>query len=358
MIFLSTVLALTIVSPKSGETIPTLKEPQKAYLSGSRSERHMRMGNAADRAKLLAVGGRQRPLRIAWKDAGHEVKVELASAGDKSAFVVTNRSEVWVTNLELGRDYRVSVVDERGDSAAVDFCTEAIPPRLLRADGVMNFRDLGGWKTEDGRIVRQNMILRSAGLRASSKTDGGFLRQRTTLGARRVTDAGLVTLRGEFAIRTDLELRTPQETAGMETTLLGPEASWKAVPFAAYDFIDNGVRGREPFAKIFKVFAKRESYPVLVHCSGGRDRTGTLAFLLNGLLGVAEDDLLRDWEASVFSDDGISFSPDRIERLLNCLSGFPGDTLKKRIEFYVKSCGIGDEDIRAFREIMLEEAAK
>jgi len=360
LIYLATVLALTILAPKSGETVATLKDAQKAYLSGSRAERSLRMDNAADRAKLFAVGNRQCPLRLAWKDAGSAVRVTLTTEGrNPIALSVTNRMGVWVTNLELGKTYRMRVESVgRGDSAEVSFRTEDVPPRLLRADGVSNFRDLGGWKTAGGKRVRQNLIFRSAGLRSSSKSEGGFLRQRTRLGARRVTDAGIKTLKSEFGIRTDLELRTPQEIAGMETTLLGPQAQWKAVSFAAYDFIDNSVRGREPFAKIFKTFTKRENYPILMHCSGGRDRTGTLAFLLNGLLGVSEDDLLRDWEMSIFSDQGAGFSSDRIERLTAYLAGLPGDTLSERIEVYVKSCGIKDEEIKAFREIMLEDRSK
>lgn len=360
MIFLTTLLALTILSPQTGETVSILKDAQKAYLSERRDERFLQMESPADRTRFLAVGNRQKPLRIAWEDAGAVVRVSLAPCGtEPTSIVVTNRSELWVTNLELDRDYvvQVSEVEEEGISAEARFRTEATPPRLLRAEGVSNFRDLGGWRTQDGKVVRQNLIFRSAGLRSSSKTEGGFFRQKVVLGPRRVTDAGIETLKTEFAIRTDLELRTPQETAGMNGTLLG-SAQWVEVSFAAYDFIGNTVRGKEPFAKIFKVFTQRENYPILMHCSGGRDRTGTLAFLLNGLLGVSEEDLYRDWEMSIFSDDGAGFSPGRIKSLSSYLSGFSGETLKDRIEVYVRSCGVSDEEIRSFREIMLEEEPK
>ena len=89
-----------------------------------------------------------------------------------------------------------------------------------------------------------------------------------------------------------------------------------------------------------------------MHCAGGHDRTGTLAFLLNGLLGVEEDDLCRDWEASVFSDAGMKFSSDCIVRLLGYLKTMPGSTLQERIEAYVKGCGVTDAEIAAFRAIM------
>ena len=348
---------LSIVAPKDGATVPTLRDGQKAYLEEKRSERFVRMGNPADRAKLFAIGSTQRPLKLEWSGGTNAVYLLTVTpdGGQSDAFALTNRTTAYLTNLELGRTYRWSVrTAGAADGASASFTTEPDPPRFLRAGGVSNFRDLGGWRTADGRTVRANMIFRSAGLRASSKAKGGFLSRKIELGGRRVTEAGIATLRNEFRIRTDLELRTPQETAGMDGTVLGGDVNWRCIPFAAYDLIDNSVRGREPFAKVFEIFTRRENYPILMHCSGGRDRTGTLAFLLNGLLGVGEDDLCRDWEASVFSDQGMRFSSGNVERLLSYLNTMPGETLQARIEAYARGCGISEAEIAAFRAIMLQ----
>ena len=353
--------ALTIVSPREGETVQTQKPVHRAYLNGPLAERFLRMKNPGDRAKLFAAGATQAPLHLVWSgetNAVYELSI-AADGGEEDTLVLSNRTDIYVTNLEIGRTYRWLVKrPDTGETASATFMTAATAPRLLRAEGVSNFRDLGGWTTSDGCRVRQNMIFRSAGLRSSSKSSGGFFRQKVTIGERRVTDEGLETLRNDFKVKTDLELRSRQETAGMETSLLGPDANWRIIPFVAYDFIDNSVRGREPFAKIFQLFTKRENYPILMHCSGGRDRTGTLAFLLNGLLGVSEDDLCRDWEASCFSDSAASFSPDRIQRLRDYLKEMPGEGVKAKIETYVRGCGVRPEEIAAFRELMLEPVAK
>ena len=349
-------LALAIVAPKDGATVPTLRDGQKAYLEEKRSERFVRMDNPADRAKLFAIGATQKPLKLAWSGATNAV-YELtvaAEGGEGDSFVISNRTYAYITTLELGRTYRWTVREPgSGDSTAASFTTESDPPRLLRAGGVSNFRDLGGWRTADGKTVRANMIFRSAGLRSSSKPKGSFFRRSIELGGRRVTAEGIATLRNEFKVKTDLELRTPQETAGMNGTILGEGVGWSCISFAAYDLIDNSVRGREPFAKIFEIFTKEENYPILMHCSGGRDRTGTLAFLLNGLLGVSEDDLCREWETSIFSDQGMGFNSDRIQRLLAYLNTMPGETFRQRVEAYVRGCGISDAEIAAFRAIML-----
>lgn len=350
--------ALELVTPSNGEVVPVLKDAQKVYLAGPRAERVVRMANAADRKKLLRLGSTPRSLRLAWTgptNAVYLVSVVCGRDQRSQTAVVSNRTEVYVSNLELGTHYDWSVREAGTDDPAEGtFTTEDTPPRLLRAEGVPNFRDLGGWKAAGGRRVRSDMIFRSAGLRDSSKSRGGFFGGKMELGGRRVTDGGLATLRDEFRIKTDLELRSKQETAGMIGTLLGKGVSWVNEPFAAYDLVDNTIRGREPFAKIFAIFTKRENYPVLMHCSGGRDRTGTLAFLLNGLLGVSEEDLCRDWESSIFADDGMKFQFDRLQRLIDYLKSMPGETINERIESYVRGCGVSSDEIAAFRAIMLE----
>jgi len=346
-----------LIAPKDGAVVPTLRPIQKEYLSSPRTVRHVRMANAAERAKLFAAGATQLPLKLAWKgetNAVYTVSV-TKDGGMPESYSLTNVTAVYLSNLELGVRYSWMVSNETDSVVrSASFKTDGQAPRLLRADGVGNFRDLGGWRTLDGRIVRQNRIFRSAGLRSSSKASGGFLRRKVELGLRRVTDFGLTTLKDDFAIRTDLELRTPQETAGMDGTLLGEDVRWCNISFAAYDFIDNSVRGREPFVKIFRQFLKEENYPILMHCSGGRDRTGTLAFMLNALLGVPEDDLCRDWETSIFSDAAVNFAPDRLARLLDYLATYPGTTVNERVEAYVRSCGISAAEVAKFRDLMLE----
>ena len=56
--------------------------------------------------------------------------------------------------------------------------------------------------------------------------------------------------------------------------------------------------------KIFSYLADRNNYPFYIHCSAGADRTGTLCALINGVLGVSEDDLIRDYELTSFSKQG------------------------------------------------------
>ena len=351
------VAALAIVAPKDGDVVPTLNPGQKTYLSARRAERFVRLDNPSDRAKMLALGGVQQPVRLAWTGATNEVyDLTIVAEGDEEeTFTLTNRQVAYVTNLKVAQTYRWMIrAAGSGETASSSFATEPDAPRLLFAGGVGNFRDLGGWRTADGRRVRQDRIYRSAGLRDSSSTTGGFFNRKVEVGARRVTPAGVATLRDDFKIKSEIELRSVGETLGMVGSVVDAGVAWHSVPFVAYDFIDGMGRGREPFAKIFRLLLREESYPVMLHCSGGRDRTGTLAFLLNGLLGVPEDDLCRDWEVSAFCYGVRSFNSARIQRLLDYLATMPGETMQERVESYARSCGISAEEIAAFRALMLE----
>lgn len=348
--------AISFVEPKDGATVALLSDGQKAYLDASRGERFKRMDNLSERARLAAAGAVQQPVKIAWEGPANAVYALalVSDRGDRQVFSLTNRTCAFLTNLGLGTTYRLMVQSGDERSEAVSFRTEDRAPRLLRADGVMNFRDLGGWRTADGRRVRENRVFRSAGLRNSSKTVGSLFRSKVQVGERRVTDAGIRTLREEFRIRTDLELRNGRETAGLTDTVLGEGVQWRCIPFVAYDFIDDMSLGRARFAEIFRLFLDEGNYPVLFHCSGGRDRTGTLAFLLNGLLGVSEDDLCRDWEFSVFAGQGAKFTSDLVERLCAYVKGLPGVTFRDKVETYARSCGITSDELSKFREMMLE----
>ena len=55
---------------------------------------------------------------------------------------------------------------------------------------------------------------------------------------------------------------------------------------------------------MFELLSNPENYPVIFHCNIGTDRTGMIAYLLNALLGVSEEDLIRDYLFSNFADIG------------------------------------------------------
>ncbi|MBM4143381.1 MAG: tyrosine-protein phosphatase [Lentisphaerae bacterium] len=155
-------------------------------------------------------------------------------------------------------------------------------------------------------------------------------------------------------IRTDIDLRYELDCHGMSGSPLGASVAWVQVSFHQYDAMV-GEEGRKTFAKVFKVLCGEANYPLLFHCAAGRDRTGSLAFILNGLLGVDEEELYKDWEATGFGDNQpFSHETSFLHLIKGLKNAHPQETWRETLEAYVKSCGITREEIDTFRNIMLE----
>jgi protein-tyrosine phosphatase len=102
------------------------------------------------------------------------------------------------------------------------------------------------------------------------------------------------------------------------------------------------------------------------HCAVGRDRTGTTAFLILGLLGVDEETLVREYYASFLSEMGtddideaneFSNHVGNIHGLINGLSRYApaSASIQERIEAYLLTVGVTEAEMNAIRDILLED---
>jgi len=159
-----------------------------------------------------------------------------------------------------------------------------------------------------------------------------------------------------LGIKTDIDLRSDRECYGMTGSPLGATVAWVHNSSSAYQGLLTK-EGKEAFTKSFKIFCDKKNYPIVFHCIAGQDRTGSLAFILNGLLGVDEEELYKDWETSGFWNPEPGFNHrERFDKLVDGFkANFPQPTWRGKMEAYVKSLGFTQEDIDRFRSIMLEE---
>ena len=202
-----------------------------------------------------------------------------------------------------------------------------------------------------GRRVRQGLIYRSAGMNDNAKkTDDKW-----TPGRIRVDEATRKYATEVLGIKTDIDLRTDDECHGMTGSPLGAGVAWLHLPSAAYANFHRK-KGRSKFAKVFRALLDESRYPLVIHCIAGADRTGSLAFTLEALLGVEEEELYRDWEVTGFSNKAkMAFRHEtRLDLLVKGFDAYPGKTINERVEAFVVSCGFTAEDIARFRSIMLE----
>jgi hypothetical protein len=177
--------------------------------------------------------------------------------------------------------------------------------RLVALEGSFNFRDLGGYATGDGRTVRWGRLYRSDALHELTPADVAHLR---ALGLRTVVD-----------LRTERELdrsgRGPLEPEGIAFHHLavvkegvrgdgtaegaaGREAVGAPAPVGddlAERYLWYLDVGGDAIAGALTLFGGAEHYPLVFHCAAGKDRTGVLAALVLGILGVDRDTIVADY---------------------------------------------------------------
>ncbi|MFT6406601.1 MAG: protein-tyrosine phosphatase [Arenicella sp.] len=179
--------------------------------------------------------------------------------------------------------------------------------RILEIDGVINFRDLGGYQTKDGRTVSWSKVYRSAQLD-------------------RLSEQGIEDM-AALGIRTVIDLRFSQETKRYPTMRLAvPEAdilSWhdefdggrheksEAIMRSWQQSLDSNdvAQVREAMrvnypkklyshSAIYKKMLTRlldQHTPLLFHCAAGKDRTGVAAALILSLLGISDEVIIEDY---------------------------------------------------------------
>lgn len=170
-----------------------------------------------------------------------------------------------------------------------------MPERRLRFDLAWNVRDLGGYTGADGRTVKWGRLIRADSLSRLKEPDLDRLR---ALGIRTVID-----LRTDGEIST--EGRVPLDDGSVEyhqvsllTTLWDPatyvpEDGPEAFLVARYlEMLDDPA---EAMGTVLSHVVSPASHPLVFHCAGGKDRTGIVAALALGLLGVGLDDIAADY---------------------------------------------------------------
>ncbi len=174
--------------------------------------------------------------------------------------------------------------------------TTAAPTRGLELAGVFNFRDLGGYPTQDGRTVRWRTIFRADGLGRLTVEDLDVLRP---IGLRTVVDLRTkreIDERGRFP-HEDYpvafhHLSVIDQTWDREAAI---RENLPPTEFLHRTYREMLVDGAPRFAAAFDVLADPNALPAVFHCAAGKDRTGLLAALLLGALGVGHDDVVEDY---------------------------------------------------------------
>ena len=197
-----------------------------------------------------------------------------------------------------------------------------------------NIRDLGGWAC-DGGIIKYGMLYRGADV---FPTDP-YIRP---------------ILVGECGVRMELDLRGKKEEPIRDKSALGNIGYCCPETFVWYSLI-NTTAWREILRCIFD--SVLTTTPVYFHCSGGMDRTGTVACIIEALLGLSQNDIDKDYELSSFAGTDYLKKRNSVQwkQLIGEINGLTvGTTFRDKVINWVASLGFTAEKINAFRSAMID----
>lgn len=197
-----------------------------------------------------------------------------------------------------------------------------------------NVRDLGGWSC-DGGTVKYGLLFR-----------GG-----------EPSTADYNVLVGELGIKYDLNLRGSSEATWTKSPLGDDVYFVKADAYNWYS-LANTDAWRINLRCVFDAVVHGE--PVYFHCAAGADRTGTLACILEGLLGMSQSDIDKDYELTTFysgSDTDANArrrNEDEWKGLIAEINAKSGNTFRDKCVTFAAELGFTSAEINAYRKAMID----
>lgn len=244
-----------------------------------------------------------------------------------------------IDNLKTGTryHYKVTVADQVETG---HFFTEP-STRFVSIPGAYITRDIGGYQTLDGKTVRQGLLIRGTEI-------DGLEYEQFALEEYAVDD-----VQNTFGFVYDFDLRAAQIYDGENyQSPLGADVGHAFYEAPEYEVMF-GDWWKEQVRVIFANLADPEKYPMYMHCTWGKDRTGTIVFLLQGVLNMSEEDMLREYYLSGYLYTNMS-EQTGIYALMDGLQPYAGETLQEKIVSYLtEDAGVTEEEIQSIREIFL-----
>lgn len=210
-------------------------------------------------------------------------------------------------------------IDPGADSQGNSFCP--------------NMRDLGGWPCDGGK-VRYGLLFRCG---------------QPTIYARSV-------LVDQLHIQRELDLQG--QDLSRTTSVMGTDIDYCRPPrYQWYTIADKAI-WKEILTFLFE--GARYGRPTIFHCSAGADRTGTVACIVEALLGMSQSDIDKDYELTSFytGTDTDLHARRRNESewsgLISQINALSGSTFRDKVVNWAASMGFTAAEINAFRAAMID----
>ena len=323
---------IKLVSPSKDEEIQITPKPLMDYINAKTEKEQIEAISKAKETQNKDLTCTS--VKLSWEKDGSanytvyladnenfenaiEVKISSLSSSYLAENLIPNTTYYW----------KVKGTKTKDTSEVSTFKTVGTSVRFIKASGAYNIRDLGGWKAGE-KTIRYGKLFR-----------GSLLNNLNNWAD--LDENGKKVFNDTLKIQTEIDLRTTgkddgeqkecifnpskkyiQAQLGQYNRILDPESFAQANGMNSYhdlatsDYnkaISNDGISVKSLREIFETLSDEKNYPVYFHCNAGADRTGTLAYLIEGLLGVTYEDTVRDFELTSFSKFG--------ERLRSKLDG-------------------------------------
>ena len=305
----------------------------------------------AETYKIAQMGGAVRGITgaetVAWHQCPEAVRNYLAAVTYDPGDYSTSQIDSYAPATAVVSNYRpigktlggktycneVPGVETPFASAGKAGTLKPVDPLRWIQTRTWNVRDLGGWAC-DGGTVKYGKLFR-----------GGY-----------VTSADRAVLVEQLGIQHELDLRGANE-GGLTASPLGGDVRYTCAAAYAWYSLTPADAWKANLRCVFDAVTHNE--PVYFHCAAGADRTGTLACVLEGLLGMSQSDIDKDYELTTFysGSDTDANARRRNEAewsgLISALNSKSGSTFRDKCVTFAAELGFTADEINAFRAAMI-----
>ena len=244
----------------------------------------------------------------------------------------------------------------------------------VHLEGIHNFRAVAPYQVRGGRRIRERTIYRSGALDLMTPADEDVLSRQVQLSC--VLDLRHPDESGDASAQHALSdavrrLSLFPEHLAQESLIAELNGLYGTGPSARRYFHYLEI-GRERFVEAFQLLSEEATYPVLVHCTAGKDRTGVLLALLMDVLGAKDEDIGHEYELSNQSIDRLiaylestgrvlEGTPEEIrERLATPAERITGFIELVRKEYgssadYLQSIGVDEQRLERIQDMLTEQ---